>query len=374
MAKLNLKELQNLSRLLLSDDTTNVELGLGLLHNNKEYVLVFSRELTLLYYFQDSLEIKETARVFLEEAQGAKKLFSFNNNFKIFSYLRYHYTYTPEVRKMFVDHENVLAQFYDMIIENRYYTLKYYDLAYKLHIHYNEQLEWAEKYYRMVLHSNPDHEKSLFYLAFLLNENTEYTEEALQLYLRVLAINPSESAACNNVGLIYDEWQQRDKAYEYFHMALTNHPDNKAYLRNLARTCVKMDDIERKEEGKKILQELTEKHPKDGLIWNSWADYLWNVEHNYKATEEAYLQGLKVAPKNSYLLGNLGELYIDIYNRLDEGFMLYEEALAQQQSIYRLTTVVTAFVHKAQDWKKAKKYYQMLLKNSPLPPSNEILT
>ena len=98
------------------------------------------------------------------------------------------------------------------------------------------------------------------------------------------------------------------------------------------------------------------------MIWNSWADYLWNVEHNYKATEEAYLQGLKVAPKNSYLLGNLGELYIDIYNRLDEGFMLYEEALAQQQSIYRLTTVLTAFVHKAQDWKKAKKYYQMLLK------------
>ena len=123
-----------------------------------------------------------------------------------------------------------------------------------------------------------------------------------------------------------------------------------------------MEEDVYQEEGLALFQKLLKEAPKETMIWNSWAAYLWNEKQDYKAAEEAYLSGLKANRRDPYLLGNLGELYIDVLKEYDKGVELYRQSIASEDQPYRLTVMVTALVENYEDkWEEAYKYYQILV-------------
>lgn len=369
MAKLTLKELENLSRLLLSPDDTSMELGLELLKNNKTAIPMLRRELILIWQLHEEPSFRNTIKKMLASKYNTRQLSEWSKGFAIFKELPSIYRYTIRVQELIQAHENVRTDYQKLIERNSTYSLRYYEIAYKLHRRLEKHLEMAEVYYRIVLKANPKEENALFYLAFLLDKSEKGYKEALGLYLKVESINPSASAAFNNMGLIYDNINEFDLAYTYFNKALKIQPDTTAYMRNLANLCTsRMVGARYQQQAKELLLQLIELEPRSGANWNSWADYLWNVEQKYDAVEEAYLKGIAVAPNSASLVGNLGELYIDIRKEYDKGLELYKRSLELKRSPYRLVTMVTLLVHQYKNYSDAKAYYKELVQLS-LPNS-----
>jgi tetratricopeptide (TPR) repeat protein len=371
MAKLTLKELENLSRLLLSPDDTSVELGFELLKNNKTAIPMLRRELILIWQLHEAPKFRREIKEMLASKYTDKQLADWAKGFAIFTELPSIYRYSLRVQALIKAHENIRMDYQGLIERNPSYSLCYHALAYNLHQRLEKHLDIAELYYRIVLKANPRHEDALFYLAFLLDKDSGSYQEALDLYLKVESIRPTASAMLNNIGLLYDNMNQIDLAYTYYHKALKIKPNSTLYMQNLASLCTKkMKEADYKKEAKTLLLYLIDVEPRSGTNWNSWADYLWTVEQEYDAAEEAYLKGLKVAPNSSWLLGNLGELYIDIRKQYDKGLKLYERSLELKHSPYRLVTMITLLVNQYQNYSAAKDYYKQLVQ---LSSNNQIV-
>jgi tetratricopeptide (TPR) repeat protein len=366
MAKLTLQELENLSRLLLSPDDTSVELGLELLKNNKEVIPMLRRELVLIWQLHEEPKFRVEIKKMLVSKYADKQLSDWSKGFAVFTELPSIYRYNTRVQELIKAHENIRADYQKLIERNPSYSLNYYAVAYRLHRRLEKHLDVAETYYRIVLKANPQNEDALFYLAYLLDKSKTGYEESLELYLKLESINPSTSATLNNIALIYDNTNQLDLAYTYYNKALKIKPNEAIYMRNLATLCTTgLEGAAYKEEAKGLLLQLIELEPMVGTNWNSWADYLWNVDQNYDAAEAAYLKGLKVEPENAWLVGNLGELYVDIRKQYDKGLELYQKALEIKSSPYRLVTMITLLVEHYKNYSAAKDYYKELIKRSP---------
>ncbi len=371
MSKLTLKELENLSRLLLSPDDASVELGLELLKNNRDAIPMLRRELILIWQLHEESKFRSRLHKILLSKYSDKQMASWAKGFAIFIELPSIYRYNLRVQELIKAHENIRKDYQQLVERNPTYSLMYYAVAYKLHRRFDKHLDTAEQYYRIALSANPRHENALFYLAFLLDKQDQGYEEALKLYLQVERINPLASATLNNIGLIYDHTYQFDLAYEYYSKALKIHPNRTVYIRNLATLCTRrMEGAAYKKQAKELLLQLLDLEPSVCSNWNSWADYLWNVEGNYDGAEEAYKKGLELEPENVWLMGNLGELYIDVRKEYDKGLKLYEKALEIKMSPYRLVTMVTILVQHYQNYATAKQYYKELVK---LSPPNQII-
>lgn len=361
MAKLTLKELQNLSNLLLSPEEQNVLLGLALLENHPESVPVVHKALVLIWQLNDHYPHSQAALTWLRTQYTPKELDQWQKAFELFTSIPRIYEYSLKVHRLLQAHENVRQDYQDLILQNHKYCLAYYQVGNQLERYLKKHLDLAETYYRIVLSSNPNHQSTLFRLAFMLDQHKNSRQESLSYYLRIEQIDPKDSAVINNIGCIHEQEKQFKLAYDYYKKAHQMLPNSNLYLRNLAKLCARRLGEEYKSEAKTLLKRLIDQDPETGNNWNTWADYLWNTEHDYEAAEAAYLKGLKVDPKNAWLLGNLGEFYIDVRQEYDKGLDLYIRSLEQSESIYRFTTMVSLLVLHYKDFAQAKSYYQRLL-------------
>lgn len=369
--RLTLEELENLSRLLLSDDQSSVELALELIKNNKSAHQVLCRELVLIAYLYPENTIKDSVYNTLLMLYGERKMRSWEDSFKVFHQLQFYRTYKPAVRQLLKQHENARAQYQPLLERNRHYSLRYSDLGRILQYVFKQHLDLAEQYYRIALAANPNHEQTLFYLAHLLQTSgsttlsnpEEVSQEVISYYERVLSINPKETSALINLGYEFESLNEYEKSYQFYHQALLIKPDNWEYKRNIARVCIELQG-DYMQEAKTLLLELLRIQPNDARVWNSWGCYLWNMEQKYNEAEAAYKRGLLIDNENPYLLGNLGELYIDVFGRVAAGIELYKKALQAKPQNYRLMTMITALVQHQKDYTTARKYYKKLLRNS----------
>lgn len=366
MSKLNLHELNNLSKLLLSDDDSNIQLGLEIISNHPDAITILYRVLVVIWQMHDELEMRLAVEALLNKKYSSKKLDQIEAGFELFRLVPVSYKYSPKIQKLIKQHENIRMDYQQFIQQNKSYALKYYSVAKKLHQTFEKHLDLVECYYSIALKANPNHQDTLFYFAFLLDKHEDGLEEALSYYLKIESINNQSAAALNNAAVIYQKLKQYDAAYEYYKKALHINPNSTLYMNNLAGLCSsKMEGTAYKQEAKELLQRLIAIDPQSGKHWNTWADYLWNIEQDYPATLEAYQKGLEVAPKNPFLLGNLGELYIDIYKEYDKGIALYEQALIIKKTPYRLVTMITVLVLHYHEYSSAKEYYKELIALSP---------
>lgn len=366
MAKLTLEELESLSRLLISENDSSIELGLEILKNHKEAIPILQRELVLVWQLHKDFQLKDHVEEILNSQFSQHQLNQWKKGFLLFKTISSYYKYTSKVQRLIRDHENIRSDFQVLLERNSNFCINYHTVAKKLHQTFEKHIDLAEIYYRIVLKANPLHEDNLFYLAYLLDKYEAGYPEALKLYLTIESINPKSSATINNIGLLYDNTNRPKLAYEYYSKALALDPYSSLYIRNLASLCSnRMDGEAYKKQAKELLEKLIKIDPSGGSNWNVWADYLWNVEHDYKKAENAYLKGLSVDKNNPWLIGNLGELYIDIHKEYDRGLKLYTQSLDIQQTPYRLVTMITLLVNQYKNYGEAKIYYKILIKLSP---------
>lgn len=366
MEKLTKEAHYNLSQLLLSTDHRNVELGKELLKNYTDAVAILYRELILIWQLNEDQNIRKSSHQLLKTTFTKAELAVFKKGFNLFLKIADVYTYNAKVQKWIDAHEAIRMDYMPLIAQNSAYSLKYYDLAYRLHQYLETCLDLAEAYYRIALKGNPEHTSTLFYLAFLLSHSAlkDKKEEAVELYLKGLQIRPKNTAILTNLGTLYKQLKSFQLSYKYYSEALALKPNSGVYMGNLGKVCVLMDGEKYQQEARELLGGATKVAPNSGLVWHRWANYLWLEEQDYDAAEAAYLSGLAVAPDDIDLIGNLGELYVDIRGEQDKGLELYKRALEIEFCTYRLITMVTLQVEHYKDYEQGKYYYEELVQFS----------
>jgi tetratricopeptide (TPR) repeat protein len=127
-------------------------------------------------------------------------------------------------------------------------------------------------------------------------------QEAIQLYLGILTVNPSNLKARNNLGVLFDELKQYDAARDHLEEAARLDPENVEVLTNLAST---LTSLARYEDADGVLRRAQKVDPDDlrvrlaigilyfrrGLYEQAEADLRWVCARNRESGPAFYYRG-----------------------------------------------------------------------------------
>lgn len=107
--------------------------------------------------------------------------------------------------------------------------------------HQSGALDEAERYYRQLLETVPDHASGLTNLGALVARSGR-TDEAEQLYLRAIEANPNQLDAHFNLGNLYRRLRRPQDAIPHYEETLRISPDSPAALVNLGLAVSDQND------------------------------------------------------------------------------------------------------------------------------------
>jgi tetratricopeptide (TPR) repeat protein len=358
---LHSEETENLSKLLLSTNRDNVEVGFQILSNYLEVIPKMAKELVLLSELSWHDDLKEKAQQYLEQEFSEDQLDTWKYHFQVFDI--YLDLYDPKSYEenwyLFEAHEAVRPDYMPLITQNSDYAAAYFSIAEMIAEYYKKRLDWAERYYYISLESNPYDLNVLRVLANLYKDGYHDYEKSLAYYNKMLAIDKTHYDALEEKGvLLYEYIKNIDAAIDVFEAALVFYKNDEKFTIWLADIYMLKNTTESYPKGKKILQDVLEKNPNSSFAWNIYANRLWITENKPKEAEEAYLQGIKFNPKSYYIFGNLAELYDCVHQEYEKADEYYVKAFAlYSDDIYHMTNFISLLVLKTKDLDRAKDYY-----------------
>lgn len=127
-------------------------------------------------------------------------------------------------------------------------------------------------------------------------------QEAIQLYLGILTVNPSNLKAHNNLGVLYDELKRFEAALEHFQEAERLAPNNVEVLANFASTLTSLARYDQAEELLRRAQRLAPEDSRSrlavgilyfrrGLYQQAESELGWVCEHDERHGPAHYYRG-----------------------------------------------------------------------------------
>lgn len=185
-----------------------------------------------------------------------------------------------------------------------------------------------------------EYEKALFYYGkqieiredsyYLVNRGLLYKrlnryEEALRDYQRASEIDPENPYPYNNMGVIYENWEEFDKAYSYYKKAIEYMADSKNTI-FYNNTIIILKKMRKFEEALRYCDEAIEKLPLEHIFHYRKAELL-KVMRRYDEAINEYNIGLEFenADKADYY-DEIGDCYKSL-EKYDEALKYYEKVL-----------------------------------------------
>ncbi len=186
----------------------------------------------------------------------------------------------------------------------------------------NAQAIVAEAHFRKALQQAPDLFPAYESLCSLLIQHSR-ADEATQLILDAVRLNPGHADLHVLLGNLHLEQQQLDQAISRFKDALDIAPTHPQAYANLGLTLLKQGDLA---QATAVLQKAASLHLSSADIYNN----LGSALHGQQQFEEAivaFKHGLEIDPHSYRLHGNLG-LSLHAYERYDESIEQFRIALS----------------------------------------------
>jgi Flp pilus assembly protein TadD len=108
--------------------------------------------------------------------------------------------------------------------------------------------------------NNPDDTSLLNQLGLLFIETSEF-EKAIHCFRRIIEINPAESIAHDNLGFVFEKMDQPENAAKVYVNALKTFPNDFVLLDNLRKSIDKILDPETQTKFKKELVAIENRKP-----------------------------------------------------------------------------------------------------------------
>ncbi|MFC1845004.1 tetratricopeptide repeat protein [Thermodesulfobacteriota bacterium] len=190
-----------------------------------------------------------------------------------------------------------------------------------LALHEAGRLQPAEKLYRQILATQPDHPQALHYLGILAHQLGE-NELSAELINNALKCSPDYVDAHINLGITFKRLGKLDEAVASFQRALNLKPDDAVAHYNLGNTL--------KEQGK--LNEAIISYRQTLTLKPDYAEAYYNLgnvlNEQGKPAEAAvcYRQVLILKPEYAEAYSNLGNVLKE-QEKLDEAIVCFQQAL-----------------------------------------------
>ncbi len=374
------KEKKNLSRLLLSPDDNNVELGLELLSHHKDVIPELHRELVVIAHLHAIPEIRTKSANLLTLCFDKSKRLKWTNAFKVFHDLAY-YSNKSSLRHI-DNHEAMRPTFEPFIVQNPNYASFYGSAAVKMNYYSkvpviskkeaerifapnpipNRPISLTEAYLRINLKANPDDLEALSCLSRnVLGKIKECLPEAIQILEKVNSQRPNDTSTLTSLAALHEKNNAFEKTYDYYKQTIVLNPNSPYYKNLIVSLCTyKLHKEPYISEAESYLLERKEKESTKSHFYVALGNFLWLARKDYEGCEEAYLKGLEYGPTNTDLLGNLAELYVDEFQDYDMGWHYYQKTLEQNCSGYQLINIVTFLTLHKKDYSLAKEIYKTL--------------
>ena len=197
-------------------------------------------------------------------------------------------------------------------------------------------------------------------------------QPAINAYERLIEMDPNDTWALNNLGVIYDQdLGQYDVAYDYYRKALERDSTTAVHLRNVARTEINLGLYE---EAREHLEQASERFPTDHVIPQLWVS-LAASQQDFEAVAAAAerYRDLPADPHNDMIrLATLSDVAL-VEGRLAEAERLAEESAraharsgAPNPRRSMLSGLVWADANIRRDPDAAARRLEQLLQDEPL--------
>ncbi|CAA6806562.1 MAG: Unknown protein [uncultured Aureispira sp.] len=363
MKPLNLspKEIHNLSKLLISSDSSSIGVAFQVLRNYKNVIQQVAKELVLISQLSwDDAQRKEALQL-LKLQFDADQIKAWDDMFHVFHIYQnlFDFEEFEDNWHWFETHEAHRAAFMPFIRQNIDYTAEYFAIAETLAEYYKTRLDWAERYYQITLEHNPKDLNTLSTLATLYKDGYQDYSKALALYDKMLTIEPQHYDAFEAKGALFlDYIKDIDAASETFKTALKYYPNDETLQIWLADTYMQKNSPELLARGKEILERILEKNPSNTFAWTIYGNRLWITENKPEKAIKAYQSGLEANPRSYNILGNLAELYERVYKDYEQAKDYYVKAFSiYMDDAFHLSNYVRLLVICTKEFDDAKDYY-----------------
>lgn len=363
MKPLNLspKEIHNLSKLLISSDSSSIGVAFQVLRNYKNVIQQVAKELVLISQLSwDDAQRKEALQL-LKLQFDADQIKAWDDMFHVFHIYQnlFDFEEFEDNWHWFETHEAHRAEFMPFIRQNIDYTAEYFAIAETLAEYYKTRLDWAERYYQITLEHNPKDLNTLSTLATLYKDGYQDYSKALALYNKMLTIEPQHYDAFEAKGALFlDYIKDIDAASETFKTALKYYPKDETLQIWLADTYMQKNSPELLPRGKEILERILEKNPSNTFAWTIYGNRLWITENKPEKAIKAYQSGLEANPRSYNILGNLAELYERVYKNYEQAKDYYVKAFSiYMDDAFHLSNYVRLLVLCTKEFDDAKDYY-----------------
>lgn len=361
---LSSKEIHNLSNLLISSDSSSIEVAFQILHNYENAIQQVSKELVLISQLSWMSSLRKEAIQLLEIHFDAKQLKAWDDIFQVFHIYQdlFDIEDFEENWHWFETHETHRVAYMPFIRQNIDYCAKYFAIAETIAEYYKTRLDWAERYYKIPLEHNPNDLNTLSTLATLYKDGYQDYSKALSIYNKMLKIEPQHYDALEAKGALFlDYIKDIDAATKTFKTALKHYPTDETLQIWLADSYIQKNSPDLLALGKKMLEGVLEKSPQNTFAWTIYGNRLWITENKPEEAIKAYESGLEVNPRSYNILGNLAELYDRVYQDYEQAKDYYVKAFSiYMDDAFHLSNFVCLLVLSTKEYDDAKDYYKHL--------------
>ncbi|MDA7576441.1 tetratricopeptide repeat protein [Candidatus Pelagibacter sp.] len=140
------------------------------------------------------------------------------------------------------------------------------------------------------------------------NQQKNKLDVAQKLYLKILTINPNHSSAYNNLGVIFENLGDYQRAMGCYKKAIVNNPKYIDALNNLGALFQRSKNYQK---AKECYERMIEINPQSIIALNNLGA-LFQRSKNYQKAKECYEKAFTIDPNQILTLNNLGNLFINL--------------------------------------------------------------
>jgi Tfp pilus assembly protein PilF len=363
-SSLDTQEIDRLSDLLLSNNSSDLDIAFQILIVHPDCIAPLRKELVLVGNLShEPMQRKQAIQLLEQEFDGAQ-LEYWNNAFELFRVYRGLYDVDEFEANWhwFEKHEKQRPAYMSLLVKKQAYMREYFAIAEMLVAFYRKRLDWAEHYYLVALSYDPKDVQILHRLANIERNLHHNYERTMTYYEHILSIDPQNYDTIeSNIVFHLDYLKDPETAMQLANTALSYYPDDENFQLWLADASMLVGDNKTFEKGKKLIKRLVKNNPYNASAWAILGNHIWTSENNALRAEEIYRKALKYNPTSYNILGNLAELLETVHQDYETADELYVKAFAiYMDDTFHLGNYVRLLVLHLGNLERARDYYTHL--------------
>jgi tetratricopeptide (TPR) repeat protein len=232
-----------------------------------------------------------------------------------------------------------------------------FDLA--IQNHQNNNLQDAHNYYNKVLEIDPKHLSANINLGTIFQELGE-NQKAKECYEKAIEINPNYADAHNNLGTIFQELGKNQKAKECYEQAIAINPNYADAHNNLGTI---FQELGKNQKAKECYEKAIELNPNYVNAHHNLGIIFKKLAENQKA-KECYEKAIELNTNHVDSHSNLGNIFKELGEN-QKAKDCYEKAIEINPNYADAHYNLGIIFKKLAENKKAKECYEKAIKLNP---------